>query len=143
MQIEELKWIPDQYAIRSAQGRTHNRRTRNVDYVWFAEESNMSLAEVLKKKAAAMKSGKTAKPSTKVQPTAAKAQKKAAATKKEHTKSTRVQITDENGNIVSGRDNTFKCVECGNEITGPWSYKMHLVKQHDYSRKQAGLREEK
>ena len=69
--------------------------------------------------------------------------KKAAATKKEHTKSTRVQITDENGNIVSGRDNTFKCVECGNEITGPWSYKMHLVKQHDYSRKQAGLREEK
>lgn len=57
--------------------------------------------------------------------------------------STRVRITDAKGHEVTGRDNSFVCPECKSEITGPWSFKMHLVKQHDYSRKQAGLREEK
>lgn len=55
----------------------------------------------------------------------------------------RVQMKDKKGKLVTGRDNTFTCVECGNEITGPWSYKMHLVNAHEYSRKQAGLREAK
>ena len=72
-------------------------------------------------------------------PAAKKATKKAAS-KTERTP--RVQIKDGKGKIVTGRDNSFYCKECKSEITGPWSYKTHLVKQHDYSREEAGLRPE-
>lgn len=101
----------------------------------------MSLADALKKKAAQLKSknsdiktSSSPKKSTKTEPK--KASKKGA--KKESTP--RVQIKDKKGKIVTGRDQVFTCVECGESITGPWSYKTHLVKQHDYSRAKAGLR---
>lgn len=77
---------------------------------------------------------------------AAKKTIKAAAKKsngKQERKSTRIQIRDAKGNIVTGRDNTFTCPECKGEITGPWSYKKHLMNQHKYRAKQAGLNEQK
>ena len=103
----------------------------------------MSLAEALKAKAAKLKAAKGGKSVSKSEPkkAATKSSKKTAS--KKSTSSPRVQIKDKKGKVVTGRDNTFVCVECGSEITGPWSYKNHLVNQHDYSRAKAGLRDSK
>lgn len=103
----------------------------------------MSLAEKMKAKAAAKKAaksnGKTVIAKTSKSAKAGKSTKKNGKQKAERV--ARVTIKDKKGKPVTGRDNTFTCVECGHEITGPWSYKNHLVNVHEYSRKQAGLRD--
>lgn len=136
MRIGDLKHAPDEYAMRLAQGRTDSHRTRDVYFNWFQEE-HMSLAEKAKAKAAALRAAKKSGNKT-VAAKSSKTDKKVSAKKE---KSTRVQIKDAKGKVVTGRDNSFVCPECKAEITGPWSYKQHLVKQHNYTRKQAGLRE--
>ena len=144
MLIEQLRGYTDsakdEYAMRLAQQRTFSHVTRSTNYTSFKEDP-MSLAEKAKAKAAALRAKKSTdnkKPAAK----AAKSTAKKTSSKKESTRQPRTQIKDKKGHVVTGRDNTFTCVECGNEITGPWSYKTHLVKQHGYSRKKAGLREE-
>ena len=98
--------------------------------------STVNVAEAAAEKVkAAAKKAKSAKPAAKK--VAAKSAKPA--TKKANS-TPRERIKDAKGREVTGRDNTFKCPECKNDITGPWSFKMHLVNVHEYSRKQAGLR---
>ena len=107
----------------------------------------MGVADMLKAKAAKLRAEKSSsKPTTTAKSELHRSTKKATAKKSSAKKtervSTRVQIKDKKGKAVTGRDNTFVCVECGHEITGPWSYKNHLVNQHKYSRSKAGLRPE-
>lgn len=100
--------------------------------------ANKALAAAIAKKQAELKSKSKSKP----QPSTKETKKSAKSAKKTERKSSVERITDAKGREVTGRDNTFVCPECKKEITGPWSYKTHLVKQHKYSRKQAGLRPE-
>jgi hypothetical protein len=101
----------------------------------------MSLAETLKNKAAIMKNTKSStKPTKSEKPAQKKAAKKSG---KKVTRTPRVQIKDGKGNPVTGRNEEFFCKHCKKNITGPWSYKTHLVKIHEYTREQAGLRKEK
>lgn len=98
--------------------------------------ANQALAKAIARKQAELKKSKP-QPSTKE---SKKNGKKAA--KKEPRKSSVERIKDAKGHEVTGRDNSFICPECKKSITGPWSFKTHLVKQHKYSRKEAGLRPE-
>ena len=144
MLIRELKNAKDQYFSLLAQRRNKfSHYTRDTYFTWFNKEKGMSLAEKAKAKAAAIRAGKKSTPAKSVKPSTAKKSSGKAAKVKQQNRQPRMQIKDAKGRIVTGRDNSFKCPKCGAEITGPWSYKMHLVKQHDFSRKQAGLREEK
>ena len=130
MQIFDLPLMMDQEACIRAQ-RTNLNSRRPITMPTVAELA------VARAKARKSKGGNDVKPSKKTAP----AKKgKVKSSKKESTP--RVQIKDKKGHPVTGRDNKFVCVECGHEITGPWSYKNHLVKVHDYSRKEAGLRGE-
>lgn len=142
MLIRELTTVSDVAAARSSQHRTFTHYPRKIK----KGDTTMSSAAILKraqelraKKNTASKSEPVKTEKTKKVTTKKSTIKKAA--KKEVTP--RVQIKDGKGKPVTGRDNSFHCKHCKTDITGPWSYKMHLVNQHDYSREEAGLRPER
>jgi hypothetical protein len=131
--------LPDAEDIASAYRSEHRTKTR---YPRRIKMSTVAQKAIEKAKAKAAKSAE-AKPSNSAKPAQKKADTKKKASKKQEKKSSRVQIKDAKGKIVTGRDNTFTCVECKSEITGPWSYKQHLIKQHNYTPSKAGLNERK
>lgn len=123
MHIRELQKFPDEMAMRRAQLRDFSHRPRKFQYLPFGEE-NMDKAKVAAAAKARLAANK-AKTST-------TAGKKSAPAKKAVTKK-------RNGKY--DRNAKFACSEkgCKKTITGPWSYKQHLIKQHGYTPEQAGL----
>lgn len=142
MLIKDLVNFKDEYAMRLAQGRTGSNRARDTYFTMFQGDNEMSLAAKAAAKAAAIRAGKKSSPAKPLTSTKKSVKTSKAAKVKKQNREPRVQIKDGAGKIVTGRDNTFTCPEDkSHKITGPWSFKMHLVKVHGYSRKKAGLRE--
>lgn len=140
MLIGQLTLITDQEACIRAQKRTLNRR---VQLMATSESKVGSVAQMAIARAKARKAAAKASTTTSKKTAVKKSNSKKSGKATKTVRTPRTELKDKKGKLVSGRDNSFVCVECGHEITGPWSYKNHLVKVHSYSRKKAGLREEK
>lgn len=119
MHIRELQKFPDEMAMHRAQLRDFSHRPRKFQYLPFGEE-NMDKA-----KAAAAARARLAVNKAKTSTNNPK--KPSPVAKKRDGK--------------YDRNAKFACAEkgCGKTITGPWSYKQHLIKQHGYTPEQAGL----
>lgn len=123
MHIRELQKFPDEMAMRRAQLRDFSHRPRKFQYLPFGEE-NMDKAKAAAAARVRLAANKAKQPTS---PAKKSAPAKKAVAKKRDGK--------------YDRNAKFVCVEkgCGKTITGPWSYKQHLIKQHGYTPEQAGL----
>lgn len=130
MHIRELQKFPDEMAMHRAQLRDFSHRPRKFQYLPFGEE-NMDKAKAaaaararlsaeILRRVAASKAKQPTNPAKKSAPA-----KKAVAKKRDGKYDRNAKFVCEKG--------------CGKTITGPWSYKQHLIKQHGYTPEQAGL----
>jgi hypothetical protein len=115
MLIRELSHIEDVVACKSAQHRTFTRKSRRIKMANAVATAALARAKQLR--------GGAAKPTPKAKAADSKPKSKRAS------------------KGTYDRNAQFACTVkgCGKTITGPWSYKQHLIKVHEYTPEQAGL----
>ena len=127
MELDQLRFAPDEYAMRLAQFRTHSHNVRDTYFTWLKEPKNMSLADKARAKAANLRNS-TNKPN---------AEKKSAQTTETRRHSKRERHSNQDteklrAKVLEMRKKDMGFAEIADKLNISDSYAWVLAKNYKY-----------